>query len=422
MAAPLVKGRALAQRRVAGIVFLVVISLLVGLTIAIYQKRFTATVDVALETDHVGNQLSVHADVKVRGLVVGEVRKISSNGERAVLDLALDPDKVSLVPRNVSARLLPKTLFGEKEVSLVLPDDPSTEHLRTGDTITQDRSRTALETEQALNDLLPLLKALEPQQLSITLNALADGLRGRGDRLGRNLAESGEYLRQLNPALPTLAQDMQGLADFTGTVADSTPDLLRTLDNFSFSSRSLVEQRTALDDFLQSTRDFATSATTLLADNERRLVDLARDSIPSLQLYANYSDYYPCMLSTLAFQEIEGERVFGGAQPGLHITIEVIEEQGGYRTGDEPKYRDTFNPHCFGLVGDPIIPFPEYRNAQDGYRDGDPPRDPGEGPKAGWMDAVTASPSTRSTRAMSMPALTTELDALLLAPLAGTFS
>lgn len=418
MAPPLVKGRALVRRRVAGIAFLVVIALLVELTIAIYQKKFTDTVDVALETDRVGNQLTVHADVKVRGVVVGEVRKISSNGDHAVLTLALDPARVALVPKNVSAQLLPKTLFGEKEVALIVPSDASSEHLSSGDRISQDRSTTALETETALNDLLPLLKSLAPQKLSMALNAISEGLRGRGDRLGSNLALNAAYFRQLNPALPTLAQDMAGLADLTSNYSDATPDLLRTLDNLAFSGRSLVEERTALDRFLQTTKEFATSATSLVADNEKRFVDLARLSVEPLRLYARYSDGYACMLNRIAFSEIEGERTFGGGQPGLHITVEAIRDNGGYQTGDEPQYKDVYDAHCYGLGKKPIIPFPAYRQPQDGYHDNDPPDSPGTGPHGvSWMGPLLRSPTT-TVRSTSMPRTTTELDALLLAPIA----
>jgi virulence factor Mce-like protein len=403
------------------VVFLVVLALLVELSIALYQKRFTPTVHVLLDADRAGNQLSVHADVKVRGLVVGEVRKVRTNGERATLELALDPAKAVLVPRNVQAQLLPKTLFGEKEVALTIPSAPSSDHLREGDTIPQDRSSTAIETATALNDLLPLLRALEPQKVAMTLNALSTALRGRGDRLGSNLAVNAAYLKRLNPALPTLAQDMAGLADLTNSYSDATPDLLRTLDNLSASSRSLVEERAALETFLRSTDDVAGSATTLVRDNERHFVALARDSLPTLRLFASYSDTFPCFLSRVAFQETEGERDFGGAQPGLHITIEVIRDNGGYVPGDGPKYLDTYNPHCYGLGPKPIIPFPAYRNPQDGYRDSAPPESPGTGPGSGsaaWMAPIALGPGQVS-HTTSMPRATTPLAALLLAPLTG---
>ena len=54
-------------------------------------------------------------------MIVGEVRSVSSDGRKATIDLALQPRTVGLIPANVSARLLPKTLFGEKFVDLVLP-------------------------------------------------------------------------------------------------------------------------------------------------------------------------------------------------------------------------------------------------------------------------------------------------------------
>src|SRR5690606_28046195 len=107
------------RRRLLGVALLTVIVLFLWLTVAIYQGRFTPTVTVSLRTAHVGNQLLPQSDVKVRGLVVGEVREIRTNGDGAVVVLDLHPDKVHLIPRNTTARLLPKTLFGERYVALV---------------------------------------------------------------------------------------------------------------------------------------------------------------------------------------------------------------------------------------------------------------------------------------------------------------
>ena len=419
MAPPLVKGRALARRRVAGVLFLVVVVSLIATSVALYQKRFTKVDHVTLETDRAGNQLSVHADVKIRGLVVGEVRRIRSQSGHVTLDLAMKPEEMGKIPRNVEARLLPKTLFGEKEVNLVIPNVASEARLAAGDTIGQDRSSTAIETETALNDLLPLLRSLKPERLAVTLDALSEALRGRGDRLGKNFADNAAYFRRFNPSLPTLAEDMAGVADLANNYADTTPDLLRTLDNFAFSSRSLVQQQKQLDVFLRSTKDFAASAHRIVSQNEQQFIDLSRDSKPTLQLFATYSDYYPCMLKTLAFQEIEGERVFGGAQPGLHITLEYTNDNGPYSPGQEPKYGDTYHvPRCYGLdPKHPIRPFPAYRNPNDGYKDGGPPDSPGTGPGTSAMPALFAVPT--AVHEAALPSGLSVLDGLLLGPLAG---
>jgi virulence factor Mce-like protein len=422
VAPPLRKGRALAKQRLSGVAFLVVLALLVWLSIALYDKAFTKTVDVSLKTDRAGNQLSVHADVKVRGVVVGEVRRITANGSRAVLSLALQPDRAKRIPRNVKAQLLPKTLFGEKEVDLVVPDDPVGEPIGDGDTIEQDRSATALETETALNDLLPLLKALKPQELAVTLNALATAVRDRGDQLGSTAVKQAAYFRSLNPSLPTLQRDMQGLADLANTYADAAPALLTTLDNLSFSSRSVVDQRSQLDAFLKSTSDFASTAQAITAQNEQRFDDLARLSRPVLGLYARYAPLYACTLSSIVVQQVEVERTEGGLQGGLHITIEPIKDrQGGYGPGDEPQYKEVRDNKCFGMGSKRIRPYPSYANPQDGYHDSDPPEDPGQGPDGCCQSFVAQLESApRPVARRSLPAGTTDLEMLLVAPAAGS--
>jgi phospholipid/cholesterol/gamma-HCH transport system substrate-binding protein len=424
VAPPLVKGRALARRRLSGIAFILVLGLLVQLAIWLYQKRFVDVVDVNLQTNRTGNQLSVHADVKMRGIVVGEVRKVRSNGDVATLELALDPAKAAIVPRDVRAQLLPKTLFGEKQVVLVPPANSSGGSLQDGDVITQDRSTAALETETALNDVLPLLKAVRPQELSTFLTGLSTSVRGRGDRLGANLVLAQAYLTRINPQLPAVGSDLGGLADLADNLAATSPDLLRELDNLAASSRSLVGERAQLDSFLASTSDFARTTTSIVADNEKRLVALARDSVAPLQLYRTYSDVYPCLLNRLAFAETEGERVFGGGQPGLHITLEVTRDHGGYAKGDEPKNLEKRDFHCFGLGTTAIRPFPEFANSQDGYRDSAPAADPHQGPggccDAAWAPEVMASPRNDVVAERSLPVGATPLDALLLAPIMGT--
>jgi virulence factor Mce-like protein len=426
VAPPLVKGRALARRRLGGIAFVIVIGLLVQLSVWMYQKKFVDVVDVSLQTSRVGNQLGVHADVKMRGIVVGEVRKVSSNGDSATLELALDPDQP--VPRDVKAQLLPKTLFGEKQVVLVPQSPSSSESLRDGDVITQDRSSTALETETALNNLLPLLKTLRPQEVSSFLTSLSTSVRDRGDKLGNNLSQAAAYLKRINPELGDVGSDLQGLADLADNLADTSPDLLRALDNLAASSRNLVDERGALDSWLASTSDFAATTRSIVKDNESRLVALARDSVAPLNLYASYSNMFPCFINRVAYAETEGERVFGGGQPGLHITIEMTRDHGGYAPGDEPQNKETRNFGCFGLGKTPIRPFPEYANSQDGYRDSDPAADPHQGPGgccdaaagAAWMGPVAAQPREDVVRSSPFPAGTTQLDALLLAPVTGS--
>jgi len=419
---PLVKGRALLRRRLAGVAFLVVVAFLVQLTIWMYQKKFTDVTHVALETNRIGNQLSVHADVKLRGLLIGEVRRVDSRGAGATLDLALKPEQARLIPTNVQALLLPKTLFGEKEVVLVLPEDPSSETLEDGDVIGQNRSRTAIETETALNDLMPRLQALHPQDLSVALNSLSQALRGNGDKIGDNIEAAAAYLRQLNPEIPEIGHDLEGLADLSETLADVSPDLLASLDNLASSSRSLVRDQAALDAWLTSTREVADTSRDFVERTEKSLIALANDSDEVLKLFASRSEMFPCFLNRVVALDDEAKRVFSSR--GLHITIEATQDHGGYVPGDEPEYLEKRFFPCFGLGPNPIRPFPEYANPDDGYRDGTPPEDPNEGPggccDAAWSQAFEPASRTAPARRFApLPGNPSVLEALLLAPLAG---
>jgi virulence factor Mce-like protein len=377
MAAPLVKGPARLRRYASGVTFLVVIALLVGLSIALYTKAFTPVVKVSLQTDRAGNQLSTHADVKLRGIRVGEVRSIRSHGKGAILELALSKNLAHLVPADVSAQLLPKTLFGEKEVDLIADSASTAGPIKAGAVIPQDRSETSIETERVLNDFMPLLQSLKPAELSLALNSVSSALRGRGERIGRNAALTADYFRGLNPELPAMLEVFRGLADVSNSYATAAPDLLRLIDNAAADSRNVVQEKDALATFLSSTSTFATSADDFLRINEKSLVDLAAQSRPNLQLYAEFSPEYACMLHTLPKQEIVGEKTFGGLQPGLHITLETTKDQGAYIPGDEPKFHETRGPTCFGLTGKEIIPFPAYYEPKDGYCDAEEASQPG---------------------------------------------
>ncbi|MGH3623245.1 MAG: MCE family protein, partial [Sciscionella sp.] len=181
-------------RRILGLALVALVLGFLAFTVAVYNKAFSPVVAVTVHTDKVGNQLLPQADVKVRGIPVGEVRAIKGSADGAELSLAIQPDKAAMLPDNVSVRLLPKTLFGDRFVDLQIPARRSGEPLSDGDRIFQDHSARATELDTALNNLMPVLQAVQPQKLSATLTAVSTALRGRGKQLGRTLSELGRYV------------------------------------------------------------------------------------------------------------------------------------------------------------------------------------------------------------------------------------
>jgi virulence factor Mce-like protein len=349
------------RRRLQGVAFLMVVTCLVALPIAKYSGAFSSGVPVTLRVDHTGLQLDKRSDVKIRGLVVGEVTSLSSSGGAATVGLMLKPEMVPLIPDNVSARLLPKTLFGEKYVSLILPERPSARPLSAGDVIPQDRSFAAIELDSALDHLLPLLTDVPPQELASTLGAISGALRGRGHQLGDTLVRTRQLVSGLNTALPQLQEDITRTADLADTYTRAAPDLLAALADLSVTTRTVAEQRQNLAQLWVSVTGASEDLRGFLQDNRENLIALTADSRPTLESLARYAPEYPCLLHSIAVLVPQLDRAFGVGtrQPGLHIYLEVTNNRGKYLPGvDEPRYQEDRGPRCYPVRDG--TKFPEY--------------------------------------------------------------
>lgn len=355
--------------RVLGISMIIVIALLLALTVALYNKAFTPVTEVTVKTERAGLQLLPHSDVKVRGLIVGEVRGTAATADGATLHLALDPGKAKLIPRNVQARLLPKTLFGEKYVDLRIPDQPASLGLREGAVIPQDRSQAAVEVDKVLNDLLPLLQAVKPAELNATLNALATALQGRGDQIGRNLEQADALLKKINPQLGTLVHDLNSLADVSDIYHAAAPDLLQTLRNLNVTSRTITDKRATIEQLIPATTALAQDGDTFMRHNGPKIIGVNIANRDVASLVARYSPSLPCVFAGLMKLKPESERVAGGnGSKTFNLTIEIVKPRPGYKYPlDKPEVRDQRNPRCYGLPN-PKKPFQDYL-ALDGTQD-----------------------------------------------------
>ncbi|MGH3734083.1 MAG: MCE family protein [Micromonosporaceae bacterium] len=374
---------AVIRRRVLGLVFLVTLGALLALSVAMYLKVFTPVTWVTLNAGRAGLQLNELADVKVRGALVGEVREITTDGEKAILKLALDPEMLAHVPSNVTGRILPKTLFGEKYVSLVTPENPSPRPIAAGAVIKEDTSKKAIELEQALNNLIPLLKAVKPEKLAATLTALAQGLEGRGERLGEHLVELGDYLAKLNAEMPTIREDMRRLANVLTIYDQALPDLVEMLRNLTVTSTTINDQRNQLRSALVSTADLGDHTRYFLERYGDRIIQLGEVSAPVTGLLARYSPELPCLTRGIVDAEKRATKTFENGR--LNAVIEVVAHQGKYEPGvdDPPRSADEwpknfYGPRCWGMPN-PEVPMPPWEPEGTGY-DWDHHRSPLPGP------------------------------------------
>ena len=302
----------------------VVLVFFLWLTWAFFNKSFVSYDNVTLTGAKAGLSLPENADVKLRGMIVGEVREVKAEGNEVKLTLGMNPKLINEVPRDVKAQIVPKTLFGEKYISLVPPETPSGEKLRAGDTIRG--AVVPIEFEKFLNDIYPLLTAVEPKNLATTLSALATTFEGRGQDFGNTLVTLNNYLERFNPETQGAVNDIVKLGEMSDTYAGTMPDVGKVLHNSSITSNTIVAKRTQLAAFFDESRHLADALRVLFRASGGDMVAVAAQSVSPLGVSAKYAEMYPCMFK--AYKRLIDERldsVFRGLT--LHIDLEMISPQ-----------------------------------------------------------------------------------------------
>ncbi|MBC9731869.1 MCE family protein [Nocardioides marmotae] len=334
---------------VAGVVFVTAIALLLWLSVAIYNKEFERSTRMRLEADRAGLQLAVNGDVRFHGVLVGRVDTVGQDGEQAVIDLALQPDAARDIPRNVRVEILPTTLFGQKYVSLVEPDEPSSEPVADGDVVPQDRVETNVELNRILANLFPLLRSVRPAELNSTLYALASALAGRGEEVGALLERLDGFTGRLADRLPSLERDLELIAEVSATYERATPDVLRLLRNATVSARTLVDQEAQLSSFIGDVTGMAETTTRVLAENEDGIIRLGELSRPLLRLLDTYAPQYPCLLKGLDIYTAKLSEIFKNDRVNQVLELGSVQKPA-YDAGDRPQYGEVgHGPWCAGL-------------------------------------------------------------------------
>ena len=337
-----------------GLGYFVLAAALVAVTVLAYNKAFVSSVDVDLRTGAVGNALQKGSDVKLNGVPVGSVSKVTADGEGAVITLALDPDTSESLPRDTTARLLPKTLFGERYVSLVTPAAASASGLSSGDTIHQDASDESVELEQVFDELLPVLQSIQPEKLSAMLGEFATTLRGRGADIGDTLTTFGSYVEKLNPKVPLLASDLDRLARVAGVYTAAAPDLLDALDTLTTTSKTVVDQQSQLKDVYATVIGSADATRGFVGDNQQTIEVLADESREALEAVRPYAKQFPCLLASARQYIPAMDKVLGKGtdEPGIHARMTIVESRGKYVPGkDAVTFASGKSPRCPYVTG-----------------------------------------------------------------------
>ncbi|MGH3456722.1 MCE family protein [Aeromicrobium sp.] len=309
--------------KVLGAAFVAMMMFFLWLTFAFFNKSFVDFDEVTLTGAKAGLNLPENADIKLRGMIVGEVRGIESTNGNINVTLGMDPDYIDDVPAGVTAEIIPKTLFGEKYISLIPPEQPTTESLKAGDTI--QGAEVPIEVEKLLNDFYPLLRAVDPVNLNHTLSAFATALDGRGEELGDSLVTLNAYLTKLNPDAPQMVDDLVKFGEVSEGYANEMPRIGRFLQNSVTSGNTVVAKRTELASFFDEGTRLANTFTAFTKASGRDIEVVADQSRAPLKVQDKYSPTFECFFKGLNKTLPLADSVLRNRT--VHIDLETIDEQ-----------------------------------------------------------------------------------------------
>lgn len=326
------------------LILLLVIAVSIGVTYALFTGKLKSEVPVTLTADRAGLVMDPNAKVKLRGVQVGRVAEIVGGSEPVVLKLQIDKDKLKYIPANVEAQIRATTVFGAKYVDLIYPEHPSAERLQAGQKLVSRNVTTEVNT--VFQNVVAVLDRIDPAKLNSTLSALAEGVRGQGERIGQATTDANEVLQELNARSDTIRDDWRALTEFNDTFSSAAKDILTVLDAASTTSETVAGRASQLDALLLATIGLSNSGISLLAPNQENLVKGINVLAPTTSLLHKYDPSYTCLLVG-AKHLLDHGGYDGPGGNGRTLVLDV-----GLSLGDDP-YRYPDHLPIVGAKGGP---------------------------------------------------------------------
>jgi phospholipid/cholesterol/gamma-HCH transport system substrate-binding protein len=224
----------------------------------------------------------------------------------------------------VEAQIKATTAFGSKFVDLVYPQNPSPARLTAGAVL--HSSNVSTEVNTVFENLVDLLKMIDPAKLNAVLTAVAEGVRGQGERIGEATTDLNQVLLALNARSETIRQDWRSFKNFNDTYAAAAQNILTVLDAASTTSTTIVNHSSALDSLLLNVIGFSKAGTNLLATSKDSLVASVNTLEPTTNLLLKYNPEYTCWLQGAKwFLDNGGYSVWGGADGrSIHLDVALL--------------------------------------------------------------------------------------------------
>lgn len=224
--------------------------------------------------------------VKVMGLDVGHVERITIDGDRVLVDMRVDEDVP--LPADVAATITPLTLIGERNIVLSPAWTPGDDRATDGHRIPAARSHTTIEPDDLLETVVDVTRSLDSEEMGAAVRDMGAALEGRGERLNEAIARSARLAEVLREQDDDLLAAAEGLSELAHTLNVREDQLRRLVSSFADATEVLAAERDRIEPFLQSLLAFMEEGEVVLTAYEDHLPrDMARMATVALALEGN---------------------------------------------------------------------------------------------------------------------------------------
>jgi phospholipid/cholesterol/gamma-HCH transport system substrate-binding protein len=359
--------------KVAGVVFLVIGAVAATLVYLQFQGKLTKTTQLTLLASRTGLVVDPGSKVTYNGVEIGRIGAIEhvdvDGTAKARLTLNIKRRYIPLIPANVKADIKATTVFGNKYVSFISPENPTPQRISSGDVI--DASSVTTEFNTLFETVTSIAEQVDPIKLNATLTATAQALTGLGDRFGNSFADANRILDDLNPRMPQIRYDTQRVADLADVYAAASPDLWDGLENAVTTAEAFNDQRGNVDTVLMAAIGFSNTAADSFERSGPYLVRGAEDLLPTSKLLDEYRAMIFCTIRNYHDVGPEIARILGDNGYSLASAGTILLPGNPYIYPDNlprvnAKGGPEGRPGCWQKVTRELWPFP-YLVMDTGY-------------------------------------------------------
>jgi virulence factor Mce-like protein len=257
------------RRWIAPLVIAVLV-LAAGLTVLLDQggqKTLTA---------HFPRAVSIYqgSDVRVLGVPVGKVDKVTPDGTDVIVTMHYDKDVK--IPADAQAVIVAPSIVGDRYVQLT-PAYTKGKVLADGAVLQTDRTAVPLELDQIYGSLDQLVSALGPNgankdgALSDLLEQTAANFGGQGAQVHQTIGDLSKLTKTLDDNKDALFGSAGQLETFVNTLAKNDSTVRDFTNSLSGVSQMLASERTDLSSSLHNLQVALGNVATFVRDNKQAL-------------------------------------------------------------------------------------------------------------------------------------------------------